>query len=101
MILGGGLLGAAIAILLAPQSGRRTRRDLRYLGKRMANKTEAAGLQMRRSIDRLMDEVSDGLQDGMKAGFEWTDRAGKEIREAAATAGAQMKNGWNRIGRAS
>ncbi len=97
----GGLLGAGIAILLAPQSGRRTRRDLRYFGKKMVNKTEAAGLNVRRSIDKLMDDVSEGLHDGMKIGREWTGRAGKEVREAAVSAGEQLKEGIKNIGRVS
>jgi hypothetical protein len=33
MFVAGGLLGAGLALLLAPQSGRRTRRDIVHLGK--------------------------------------------------------------------
>jgi len=29
----GGLVGAGLALLFAPQSGRRTRQEIRYLGK--------------------------------------------------------------------
>ena len=36
----GGLVGAGLALLFAPQSGRRTRQEIRYLGKVIKNKSE-------------------------------------------------------------
>ena len=45
MFVAGGLLGAGMALLLAPQSGRRTRRDIVHLGKMAKKKSEQMSRQ--------------------------------------------------------
>jgi gas vesicle protein len=52
LLLGGVLTGAAIAMLYAPQSGKRTRRDLSLFARRTDRKT-------RRMIGDFSDAVSD------------------------------------------
>ena len=56
-VVAGGLLGAGLALLFAPQSGKRTRQDLLYLGKVAKNKSEGMLLEVSRQADRLTDEV--------------------------------------------
>lgn len=67
-ILVGGIIGAGIALLFAPQSGRRTRRDIRHIGKKVLNKSQAIGMDLRNSIEHVADDISDKVQEAVGAG---------------------------------
>ena len=73
MFVAGGLLGAGLALLLAPQSGRRTRRDIVHLGKMAKKKSEQVQLEIRHAIDDLVEDISEKMQEGMDRGREWTE----------------------------
>ena len=60
----GSLLGAGIALLFAPQSGKQTRRDLRHFGKTAKNRSEKILLDVSRRADNLTDEVKSVLESG-------------------------------------
>jgi gas vesicle protein len=64
IFVAGGLLGAGIAALLVPYSGKRTRRNLRNLGRKVMHRSEEMGMNLRDSIDNLVDTVSDKLHAG-------------------------------------
>jgi gas vesicle protein len=96
-LLIGGAVGAGIALLFAPQSGRRTRRDLRHLGEKAINKSAAIGLDARHSFNHLIDEVSDRFLDGM----HWTRKAGREMQTAIGSGKSYLHGRISKIGRAS
>jgi gas vesicle protein len=77
----GVFLGAGIALLLAPQSGERVRRDIRRMGKKALNKTQALQLELSRSIDNMADDVREKLQAEMNRGREWTENTLAEVRK--------------------
>ena len=56
-VVAGGVIGAGIALLFAPQSGKRTRQDLAHLGKVAKNKSEGMLLEVAHQADKLTDEV--------------------------------------------
>jgi gas vesicle protein len=60
----GSLIGAGVALLFAPQSGKRTRRDIRH------------------AIDSLVDDVSESMHDGMNRGREWTENTTQGVIQA-------------------
>ncbi len=78
----GGLFGAGIALLLAPQSGARTRRDIRRLGEKAMNMTQAARLEITRAIDNLADGVWDKLEEEINRGREWTEDVVSQLHRA-------------------
>ena len=78
----GGLLGAGVALLFAPQSGRKARRDIAYLGKTARNKTEALRLELGHEIDNLVEGVSEKLLEGLGRGKEWTEKTRLEVVSA-------------------
>src|SRR5436309_14777206 len=81
----GSLLGAGIALLLAPQSGRKTRRDILYLGKMAKNKSEQIQLEMGHAINNLVEGISETDEDGIERGREWTDKTTQGVLQALNT----------------
>lgn len=78
-ILIGGLIGAAIALLYAPQSGSKTRKDIMRAARRAKNSTVDL-------IEDAVDDVSDFINDLKEKaseiadqGTDLTDTAKKEI----------------------
>ena len=78
----GSLIGAGLALLLAPQSGRRTRRDIVHLGKMAKKKSEQIQLEMGHAIDNLADDISEKMQEGMDRGREWTEKTTQGVLQA-------------------
>jgi len=81
----GGLVGAALALILAPQSGKKTRRDIVRLGKRAKLESEKIQLEMSHAINDLVDDVSERVQDGLERGREWTDKTTQGVLTALNT----------------
>lgn len=69
----GTLLGAGVALLFAPQSGRKTRREIRQFAEKTGNRVEAAQLELQHSVENIIGDVSEKLQDGLACGIDWTD----------------------------
>ena len=91
-LLAGAMLGAGVALLFAPQSGRQTRRDIRQFAEKAGEKVEAAQLELQRSIDNILGDVEEKLQKGLAAGMDWTDSKIIDLRRA-------LESGRRSIGR--
>ena len=78
----GSILGAGIALLLAPQSGNKTRRDIRRFGKKALNKAEALRLELGQSLDNLTNDVVERLEEEFDRGREWTEKTAQDVRNA-------------------
>jgi gas vesicle protein len=81
-LIAGALLGAGIALLFAPQSGRKTRRYIRQFAEKAGNKAEAAQLELRHSIDNIIGDVAEKLQEGLACGMDWTDSKIVDLQRA-------------------
>ena len=81
-LVAGALVGAGFALLFAPQSGRKTRRDIRQFADRVGNKAEAARLELQRSIDNIVDDVEEKLREGLAGGMDWTDSKIADLQRA-------------------
>jgi gas vesicle protein len=71
----GSLAGAGIALILAPQSGKRTREDMRYWGRVLKIKSEKAQLELERGMKTLVADISEKLQDAVDEGKHVTENA--------------------------
>ncbi len=82
--IAGGLIGAGIALLFAPQSGKRTRRDISRLGQQLKNRAKALELEVRARAEDFVEAVVDRVQDELERGRESAEevrqvlKAGKE-----------------------
>jgi gas vesicle protein len=69
----GAFLGAGAALLFAPQSGRKTRRDIRQFAETAGNKAEAVQIELRHSIENIIEDMEEKLREGLARGMDWTD----------------------------
>lgn len=75
MLIGGGILGAGLALLFAPQSGKATRRDLERYAKKTRRRAEE-------TVDDFSSAISDMVEKVGEKASEILDR-GKEAAEGA------------------
>jgi gas vesicle protein len=78
----GAILGAGLALLFAPQSGRRTRKDISRFAKKTRDKAEDLATDLMESLSDLVDEVSNKTSDAISKGKGLTADAKKEILKA-------------------
>jgi len=78
----GAMIGAGIALLLAPQSGRQTRRGIVRMGRIARSRAEEMRLQMRHSLMELADDISNKVQQQIDRGQEWTENAAEQVQGA-------------------
>ena len=75
----GGLLGASVAILFAPQSGDKTRRQIVKYGKKAGSRTQKFVGEIGESLDDVIGDILEAGSDGLDKGKKLTDRARNEI----------------------
>ncbi len=95
--LSGAMIGAGIALLFAPQSGRQTRRDIVRMGKFARDKAEEIRLELRHSLTELADDISDKVQQQIDRGKEWTDKAAEQVHDAVEEGKRRLRQELDRI----
>lgn len=75
----GGLIGAGIALLYAPQAGTDTRRDLSRTAKRIKRRTVEVVDDTIDNINDFVDSVKDVTSDIIERSSDLTESARKEI----------------------
>jgi gas vesicle protein len=81
----GAIFGAGVALLFAPQSGKKTRRDVRRFGERALDKTQELRNEACTSIDNFAEEVWGKVQDDFDRGRKWTEQSISDIQKALDT----------------
>jgi gas vesicle protein len=80
--IAGAMLGAGVALLLAPQSGRKTRRDLSHFAEKTGNKVRAAQMELRHSIENIVGDAAERIDEGLNRGIDWTEGKIAELQRA-------------------
>ena len=75
----GGLLGATVALLFAPQTGSKTRRQIVKYGKKAGNRTQRFVGEIGESLDGVIGDILEAGSEGLSKGKKLTDRARTEI----------------------
>lgn len=78
-ILIGGVIGASIALLYAPKSGRKTRKDIIRVARRAKNSTADLIEDTLDDVNDFMNDLKEKASDIVDQGTDLTDKAKKEI----------------------
>lgn len=92
LVLVGAILGAGAALLFAPQSGRKTRRDISRYARKTGKVVEGAAGEVVGSVAGMVDAVEEKAEEFLKKGMDLS----KESREAVLAA---LNEGQERLGR--
>jgi gas vesicle protein len=83
----GALVGAAVALLFAPQSGEETQREIRERAGRLRSAAEEKVRDAQRQIENRLDNARQGLNDGVDAVREAVESG----RQAATDARTELE----------
>ena len=97
MLVAGGIIGAGVAILFAPQSGKRTRRDIVRYAKKTKNKAEDIVDDFSDSISDMVDAVGEKAADILDRGKDLASGAKKEMLEAIEAGQAKLEKQRSRL----
>ncbi len=78
-LLIGGLLGAAVALLYAPKSGRETRKDIRRAARYTKNRAADLIEDTIDNVNDLVKDLKERAADIVDRGADLSDKARKEI----------------------
>jgi gas vesicle protein len=79
LILAGGIIGAGVALLFAPQSGQRTRKDLVRYARKTKDRAEEAVDDIAANISDLVDTIGDKAEDLLDKGKVAAGGARKDL----------------------
>ncbi len=82
MLVAGGIIGAGVALLFAPQSGKRTRRDIVRYSKRAKHKAEEVVDDFADSVSDMVDLVGEKASDILDRGKDLAYEAKKDVLKA-------------------
>jgi len=79
LLVAGGIIGAGMALLFAPQSGERTRRDIYRGAKRVRARAEDTVEDLKDSISDLVETIGDKTDDLLEKGKDVAGSARKDL----------------------
>jgi gas vesicle protein len=92
LVVVGAILGAGAALLIAPQSGRQTRRDIARYARKTSRKVEGVAGEVAESVAGMADAVEEKAEELLQKGMDLS----RESREAVLAA---LNEGQERLGR--
>lgn len=79
LMVAGGIIGAGVALLFAPQSGEKTRRDICRGAKKIKTRAEEAVEDLSDNILELVDTIEEKTEDLVEKGKDVTVGARKDL----------------------
>jgi gas vesicle protein len=70
MLVSGGIIGAGLALLYAPHSGKRTRKQITRFSKKVRNEAEELASDMVASVSDMVEDLGDKTSDLVDRGNE-------------------------------
>ncbi len=75
----GGVIGAVIALLYAPRSGKETRKDISKTARRIKNNAVDLIEETIEDVNEFADNLKEKTEDVIEQGIDLSDKAKKEI----------------------
>jgi gas vesicle protein len=82
MLVAGGVIGAGLALLFAPQSGERTRKDIVRYSKKVRRKAEGIVDDFADSVSEMVETVAEKAEDILDKGKDMAYEAKKDLLKA-------------------
>ena len=79
LMVAGGIIGAGLALLLAPQSGQRTRRDISRYARKVKSRADEAVEELTDNINDLVETIGDKTEDLLEKGKDVAGGARKDL----------------------
>lgn len=98
-LVGGGVIGAGLALLFAPHSGRETRREIVRFGNKLESKSDKAIHEFADSVLDFADTVGDKAVDILHNGQDLTRKGKKNILTAFEKAQETLDHQKHRVAR--
>lgn len=79
LILAGGIVGAGVALLMAPQSGQRTRKDIARYARKTKNRANDVVDDLSSTVSDLVETLGEKTDDLLDKGKDVAGSARKEV----------------------
>lgn len=79
LIVAGGIIGAGMALLLAPQSGRKTRKDILRYSKKVRNRADETVDELASNVNNMVETIGDKTEELLEKGKEAAGGARKDL----------------------
>jgi len=79
LIFAGGVIGASLALLFAPQSGARTRNDIRRYSKKARNRADEVVEDLAANVSNLVEAIGEKTDDLLEKGKDAAGGARKDL----------------------
>jgi gas vesicle protein len=97
MLLAGGIIGAGAALLFAPQSGKRTRRDLVRYAKKAKQKAQGVVDDFSDHVTDMVETVGDRAEEILEKGTDLAYDAKKDLLKAMEKGQEKLEKQRNRL----
>ena len=78
-VVAGGVIGAGLALLFAPQSGNRTRKDIARYSKKAGNRANEAVDDLAANVSQLVETIGEKTDDLLEKGKDVAGDARKDL----------------------
>lgn len=96
-LLAGGVAGVALALLYAPQSGSRTRRDIRKFAGTTLDRLDVLQGDIRVQVSDWVDDVTEVVKDAVARGNRFSVKGREQVLQGLDTAKTYIDEGKDRI----
>lgn len=100
MLVAGGIIGAGLALLYAPQSGEKTRRDLCRSARKVKTRADEAVEDLADNITDLVDSIGDKTDDLLERGKEVAVGARKDLIKLIEEGASKLEKFRTKLSRA-
>jgi gas vesicle protein len=99
MLVAGGIIGAGVALLYAPQSGKKTRQDIARYSRKAKRRAEEIVDEIRGSVSELTETVSEKASELLDKGKDVAEDAKQDLLKALEEGQHKLEKQKNRLAR--